>query len=81
MTKHSSLTVDHLSNIGIHYAETLRRWRAAFEEQRSLLLQMGYDGDFQRKWIYYLCYCEAGFQTRFINDLHLTLVRPAEPID
>jgi hypothetical protein len=34
-----------------------------------------------RKWIYYLCYCEAGFQSRFINDLHLTLVRPAEQDD
>ena len=29
MTRHSSLTVDHLDNIGIHYAETLRRWRTS----------------------------------------------------
>jgi len=81
MTKHSSFIVDGLDNIGIHYAETLRRWRSAFEAEKSQLLKQGYDGDFQRKWIYYLCYCEAGFQTRFINDLHLALVRPAEAID
>jgi cyclopropane-fatty-acyl-phospholipid synthase len=78
MTRHSSLTVEHLDNIGIHYAETLRRWRSAFEQERDRLLDLGYDETFQRKWIYYLCYCEAGFQTRFTNDLHLLLARPAE---
>jgi cyclopropane-fatty-acyl-phospholipid synthase len=80
MTKHSSFTVEHLSNIGVDYAETLRRWRHAFEDKREQLLQLGYDETFQRKWIYYLCYCEAGFQTRFTNDLHLVLARPAEDI-
>lgn len=78
MIKHSEFTLEHLDNIGIHYAETLRRWRQAFEEKRETLLEMGYDEPFQRKWIYYLCYCEAGFQTRFINNLHLVLARPAE---
>jgi cyclopropane-fatty-acyl-phospholipid synthase len=78
MTTHSSFFVDHLDNIGIHYAETLRHWRRAFADSRDQLIKLGYDGDFQRKWIYYLCYCEAGFQSRFINDLHLMLRRPAE---
>jgi cyclopropane-fatty-acyl-phospholipid synthase len=78
MTRHSSLIIDQMDNIGIHYAETLRRWRRAFEANREPLLQLGYDETFQRKWIYYLCYCEAGFQTRFTNDLHLVLTRPAE---
>ncbi|HSR88168.1 MAG TPA: cyclopropane-fatty-acyl-phospholipid synthase family protein [Pontiella sp.] len=78
MTRNSSFILNHLDNIGIHYAETLRRWRGAFESNKAQLLKQGYDGHFQRKWIYYLCYCEAGFQTAFINDLHLTLVRPAE---
>lgn len=80
MTKHSRFTVEHLDNIGIHYAETLRRWRQAFEKSRAQLVKIGFDGFFQRKWIYYLCYCEAGFQTHFTNDLHLVLARPAEEI-
>jgi cyclopropane-fatty-acyl-phospholipid synthase len=78
MTKHSSFTVEHLSNIGMDYAETLRRWRYAFQEQKDELLKLGYDETFQRKWLFYLSYCEAGFQTRFINNLHLVLTRPAE---
>jgi len=78
MTNSSLFTVEHLDNIGIHYAETLRRWRVAFENKRHELRETVYDESFQRKWIYYLCYCEAGFQMRFINDLQLVLVRPAE---
>jgi len=80
MASHSRFTVENLDNIGIHYAETLRRWRYAFEANRGKLVQLGYDGEFQRKWIYYLCYCEAGFQTRFTNNLHLVLTRPGENI-
>ncbi len=80
MTQHSSFTVESLDNIGVHYAETLRRWREAFKENTRTLVKLGYDGPFQRKWNYYLCYCEAGFQTRFTNDLHLVLTRPAEEI-
>ena len=79
MTRHSTLHIDHLENIGIHYAETLRRWRHACENRSAQLKEMGYDETFQRKWIYYLAYCEAGFQTQFNNDLHLVLKRPAEP--
>ena len=80
MAKHTQFTVEHLDNIGVHYAETLRRWRHAFVEKREHLLELGYDETFQRKWIYYLCYCEAGFQTRFTNNLHLVLARPGEDI-
>ncbi|MBN2162641.1 MAG: class I SAM-dependent methyltransferase [Pontiellaceae bacterium] len=78
MTRHSRLTVEHLDNIGIHYAETLRRWRDAFSAETERLELLGYDENFRRKWVYYLCYCEAGFQTRFTNNLHLVLTRPAE---
>ncbi len=78
MTKSSRFTVEHLSNIGIDYAETLRRWRYAFEDRKRELLELGFDETFQRKWIYYFCYCEAGFQTRFLNTLQLVLTRPAE---
>ena len=80
MTRDSALTVEHLDNIGVQYGETLRRWRAAFTAQSDALISMGYDATFQRKWIYYLCYCEAGFQTRFTNNLHLVLARPAEDL-
>ncbi|MDD4101069.1 MAG: cyclopropane-fatty-acyl-phospholipid synthase [Kiritimatiellae bacterium] len=78
MTRHSLFTVEYIENIGLHYAETLRRWRAAFEQNRQELLKLSYDANFQRKWLYYLCYCEAGFQRRFINDIQIVLTRPVD---
>ena len=78
MTAQSTLHVDAIENIGIHYAETLRRWRQACIRQSDRLTSMGYDETFQRKWIYYLAYCEASFQTEFNNDLHIVLKRPAQ---
>ena len=76
MKKSSRFVVEELENIGPHYALTLREWRRRFELRLHDLEKMGYDKTFQRKWRYYLCYCEAGFEGRFINDLHLVLTRP-----
>ena len=41
---------------------------------------MGYNLTFQRKWKYYLSYCEAGFQTEYTNNLQLMLKRPTEQL-
>jgi len=76
MTRHSAFQVEHLDNIGKHYAQTLRQWAERFNAHHDELLEMGYDEEFQRKWNYYLSYCEAGFAARYINDLHLVLARP-----
>ena len=67
--------IDRLENIGPHYAKTLRAWREGFTAARDELLEMGYDDSFQRKWLDYLASCEAGFATRFIDDLQLVLRR------
>lgn len=75
MNKYSSLQIEHQEDIGLHYAETLKRWRQAFMMHRDEFLQHGYDEQFLRKWEYYFCYCEAGFSIRYIHDLHLLLTR------
>jgi len=46
---------------GRDYAETLRRWRQAFNERLPEFRALGYDARFVRKWEFYLAYCEAGF--------------------
>ncbi|XZG71301.1 class I SAM-dependent methyltransferase [Chitinibacteraceae bacterium HSL-7] len=46
---------------GADYAETLRRWRHAFEHERAAIAGQGFDEVFMRTWQMYLCYCEAGF--------------------
>jgi cyclopropane-fatty-acyl-phospholipid synthase len=80
MTKRSELVVEHLENIGPHYAPTLRDWREAFERAHDRLLDLGYPEYIQRMWRYYFSYCEAGFAAGIINDLHVVLNRPGESV-
>lgn len=76
MTGSSSLVVEHLENIGIHYAATLREWRSRFERNLQQVAELGFDRSFQRKWLYYLSFCEAAFATRTLGNLQLVLTRP-----
>ena len=61
---------------GLHYAETLRRWRIrydlAVEEGR---LPPGFDTAFHDLWLYYLMYCEGGFRGGGIDVAQVTLVK------
>jgi cyclopropane-fatty-acyl-phospholipid synthase len=72
----SELYVDHVENIGMHYAETLHRWRVRFLSNADQVLRLGFDQRFVRMWEFYLAYCEGAFLARYINDLQLVLTRP-----
>lgn len=75
MEKNSKFHIENLINIGPHYARTLREWRVKFISAKDKLIEMGYDLEFQRKWLYYFCVCEAGFSSRITNDVILTFTR------
>jgi cyclopropane-fatty-acyl-phospholipid synthase len=64
-----------VDEIGTHYAETLRRWRASFHERIDEVRRLGYDERFERTWDFYLAFCEAAFRTRALRDVQLTLTR------
>jgi len=72
----SDLRVQHLLDITADYAETLRRWRSAFEANSAELATLGADEVFQRMWNYYLSYCEAGFEERHIGCVQLDMTKP-----
>jgi cyclopropane-fatty-acyl-phospholipid synthase len=61
---------------GACYAETLRRWAVAFQENWPAIKQHGFDERFRRMWLYYLCYCEAGFDTNQIDVGQFVIERP-----
>ena len=67
----------HAEDFAPHYAETLRRWRQAFQSRLQDVRQLGYSDEFIRLWNYYLCYCEAAFEERYIGVLQLQLDKPA----
>ena len=62
---------------GLHYAETLRRWREAFDAAAEAgRLPAGFDAAFVRLWRYYLMYCEGGFRGGGIDVAQVTLTKP-----
>jgi cyclopropane-fatty-acyl-phospholipid synthase len=75
MTRHSRMMVEHAENIGDHYALTLAEWRRRFLANREAVTALGFDRRFQRKWIYYLSSCEAGFRERVLGNLQLVMTR------
>jgi cyclopropane-fatty-acyl-phospholipid synthase len=76
MGRHGELYVEHVENVGVHYAETLRRWREKFLANVDQVRALGFDDRFVRMWEFYLAYCEGAFLARYINDLQLVLTRP-----
>jgi cyclopropane-fatty-acyl-phospholipid synthase len=64
-------------SFGFDYAETVKRWLAAFDAQADAVLALGFDTRFLRLWRFYLAYCAAGFTSRTTDVAHYTLRRPA----
>ncbi len=75
MTADSKLIVQDMEAIGTHYARTLRDWQKRFKKAYPSLVEKGFDEHFRRMWMYYLCYCEAGFAMRKINTMQLVASR------
>lgn len=74
----SCLTLEHIDNMGLHYAQTLAEWRRRFNASEPFVRSMGFDDIFLRAWNYYLTYCEAGFFSQTENLLILVFSRPGD---
>jgi cyclopropane-fatty-acyl-phospholipid synthase len=61
---------------GLHYAETLRRWRETFEADASGVSALGFDQVFRRMWSLYLAYSEAGFASRYLDVIQFGFTKP-----
>jgi cyclopropane-fatty-acyl-phospholipid synthase len=72
--------VRQVDPFGLHYAETLRRWRETFTERWAQIHAHGFDETFRRKWEFYLAYCEAGFLSGYLDVAQLRLERPADGV-
>ncbi|KAJ2971814.1 hypothetical protein NQ176_g7510 [Zarea fungicola] len=82
------MIVEEIVSLGGHYVKTLQCWREKFLEnfngkngiaeamRREYPEMTDEDLDvFKRKWNYYFCYCEAGFKTKTIGDVGITVGR------
>jgi cyclopropane-fatty-acyl-phospholipid synthase len=63
-------------DFGLHYAETLRRWRISFDKAAAQnRLPACFDEKFISLWRFYLMYCEGGFRGNGITVAQVTLVK------
>ncbi len=76
MTSASQFIVEEIDNIGVHYARTLDDWKHRFMEHPENKEALAKRTTFHRKWVYYFCYCQAGFESRTLQDFQLVLTRP-----
>jgi cyclopropane-fatty-acyl-phospholipid synthase len=72
----TDLRLVHLEDFAPHYAQTLRLWRQAFRSRIDEVRSLGYDERFIRLWEYYLSYCEAGFEERYIGVVQAQFDKP-----
>lgn len=78
-SRETSLIIQNVDAIGLHYANTLRRWRDRFNENWDKIHPLGFDDYFRRTWNYYLASCEAAFAYGHINNLQIVFSR-ANPL-
>ena len=75
----TSLALEHLEEIGPHYATTLHHWRERFLARRGEVRDLGFDARFLRTWDYYLATCEGAFAERYIGDVQLLFRQGGRP--
>lgn len=79
LAREAGLSWDDRRGYGLHYAETLRRWRENFDEAFAQgCLPKGFDRKFTDLWRYYLMYSEGGFRGGGIDVAQVTLVKTSD---
>jgi cyclopropane-fatty-acyl-phospholipid synthase len=71
----AGLSLARVHTFGRDYAETLKRWLAAFDRNTPAIRAQGFHEKFIRCWRFYLAYCAAGFDTGTTDVGQYTFVR------
>ena len=72
-TKNSGLQLKEYNSYGIHYSNTLKKWRENFINSWSDISKQGFDQSFKKIWDFYFSYCEAGFKSKNIDLIQFSL--------
>ena len=73
----AGLTFETVERFGSSYVLTLREWRQRFEAAWPRIEALGFDDRFRRMWLYYLTYCEVGFDRGLIDVGLYRMRKPA----
>ncbi len=63
----AGLEFETVQSFGASYARTLEEWRIRFEAAWPRIAALGFDDRFRRMWLYYLVYCQIGFERGMID--------------
>jgi len=72
-TERSGLQLTAYNSYGIHYSNTLKKWRENFINSWSDISKQGFDQSFKKIWDFYFSYCEAGFKSKNIDLIQFSL--------
>jgi cyclopropane-fatty-acyl-phospholipid synthase len=73
LAREHGLTWEDREAFRLDYAETLKRWMAAYDLAIARGELEGFGGAFHNLWRYYLMYCEGGFRGGAIDVAQVTL--------
>ena len=73
LIKKNKLNLIKVNSYPDDYARTLANWRINFFKAWNSITPLGFDETFKRMWEFYLSYCEAGFKSKNINLIQISM--------
>ena len=73
LIKKNRLSLIKVNSYPDDYARTLANWRINFFKAWNNITPLGFDETFKRMWEFYLSYCEAGFKSKNINLIQISM--------
>ena len=69
----SGLKIEGYNLYGSHYSNTLQKWRKSFLSSWDTIARQGFNQTFKKMWDFYFSYCDAGFKSKNIDLIQLSL--------
>jgi len=73
LSNKSGLKIDRYHLYGLHYSNTLQKWRESFLNSWDVISKQGFNQSFKKMWDFYFSYCDAGFKSKNIDLVQLSL--------
>ena len=76
ISQNTDMQMIDMQDITYDYAKTLELWRERFYLALPEIKEQGFSEEFIRMWVFYLCYCQAGFMERVIHTSQFVFAKP-----
>ena len=73
ISKKSGLKIEGYQSYGLHYSNTLQKWRTSFLNSWDNISKQGFNLNFKKMWDFYFAYCDAGFKSKNIDLVQFSL--------